>query len=218
MTPPGVLKNASRPTSTYQEFVVSDPTLTLGCSIWSPDGNRLAYEAWDDTDTSRNGIYTTSAVDGSDLQRLTSSPDGGHDIPGDFSADGSKLFFTRRNRFASSGLMVVGMDGSDPQRVTGGASVYSVPNLSPDDQTLVAVSYGHLYLIGVDGRSSTQITIPDATSIGYFGPSWSPDGSWIVFQMITTTRAAIARVRPDGSGLFLITDSAADQAFPDWAP
>jgi Tol biopolymer transport system component len=231
----GIFKNAGQPNGSFRAFTtfspptryLPDPTLSLGCAVWSPDGKRLAYEGWDDTDPTRNGIYTLNATDGSDLQRLTSNPDGGRDSPGDYSADGSRLFFARdhgcpRNRFACWGpLMVVGMDGSDPRQVTSGA--YGVPSLSPDGQTLVASTSnvgGKLYLIAVDGSSETPITIPDATSIHDFGPSWSPDGSWIVFPMQSDTFQAwaIARVRPDGSGLFQLTDSAADAAFPDWAP
>jgi Tol biopolymer transport system component len=218
LAPPGVLKNAGQPDSSYREFSISDPTLTLGCAIWSPDGTRLAYEAWDDTDPSRNGIYTSSAVDGSDLQRLTSSPDGGHDIPGDYSADGRQLFFARWNGVGSSGpLMVVGIDGADPTQVTTGD--YGVPSLSPDGRTLLAVRDGKLYLIAVDGTSATPIVIPESPFMGDFGPSWSPDGSWIVLTANTHYRLnGIARVRPDGSGFFRITDSAVEEFFPDWAP
>jgi Tol biopolymer transport system component len=214
----GVLENAGQPNSSYREFSFSDPTLILGCAIWSPDGSRLAYEAWDETDPSRNGIYTTSAVDGSDLQRLTSSPVGGHDIPGDYSADGSQLFFARWDGVGSSGpLMVVGIDGSDPTQVTSGD--YGVPRLSPDGSTILALRDGTLYLVGVDGSSATPIFIPDSPTLGDFGPAWSPDGSWIVLSVGTPDGVnGLARVHPDGSGLFRITDSAVDEYFPDWAP
>jgi len=222
----GIFENAGQPNGSFRAFgtfadpirFLPDPTLNLACPVWSPDGNRLAYEGWDDTDPTRNGIYTLSALDGSDLQRLTSSPDGGHDVPGAYSADGSQLFYARWDGIGSSGpLMVAGRDGSDPQEVSTGS--YGVPSLSPDGETLVAVRDDQLYLIAVDGSSATPIAIPDSTFAGDFGPSWSPDGGWIVFQMVSRTTGAgnIARVRPDGSGLFQVTDNPADEAFPDWA-
>jgi Tol biopolymer transport system component len=204
-----VFRNVGQPDARYEAFKFADRTLTLGCSIWSPDGKRLAFEGWDDTDPSRNGIYTASAVDGSHVRRLTSNPDGAHDVPGDYSADGRHLFFTRER------LMVVGIDGSDP-RVLTEESGYGVPSLSPDGQTLVAERDGRLHLIAVDG-SSVRV-IPSRERIGG-GPSWSPDGKWIVFSLITRTGSlAIGRVRPDGSGLFQITHNPASEEFPDWAP
>ena len=101
-----------------------DPTLNLGCPVWSPDGSRLAYEGWDDSNPARNGIYSLSAADGSDLQRLTASPDGGHDIPGDYAADG-RLYFGRDG----AGLMVLRTDELNPQPVT--SEGYGSPSLSP---------------------------------------------------------------------------------------
>jgi Tol biopolymer transport system component len=225
----GIFENAGQSDRSFRAFAtfsvpvryLPDPTLNLGCPIWSPDGGRLAYEGWDDSDPTRNGIYTLDAVHGNDLKRLTSSPDGGHDIPGDYSGDGSELFFARWDGIGSSGpIMAVGMNGADPRQVT--AEGYGMPSLSPDGQTLVAVRDKQLYLIAADGSSANPITIPEPAPAGDFWPSWSPDGSWIVFQMLSRKHGpgvmAIARVRPDGSGLFQITDSTSEESFPDWTP
>jgi hypothetical protein len=225
----GIFENAGQSGGTFRAFAtfsppiryLPDPTLNLGCPIWSPDGGRLAYEGWDDSDPSRNGIYTLDAVHGNDLKRLTASPDGGHDIPGDYSGDGNELYFARWDGIGSTGpIMAVGMDGADPLQVT--TEGYGMPSLSPDGQTLVAVRDKQLYLIAADGSSAIPITIPEPAPAGDFWPSWSPDGSWIVFQMLSRTHGpgvmAIARVRPDGSGLFQITDSASEESFPDWTP
>jgi Tol biopolymer transport system component len=103
---------------------------------------------------------------------------------------------------------------------------YGVPSLSPDGKSLVAVGEGVLYLIAADGSSVTRVTRPQGAALdnGAYprvasAPSWSPDGSWIVFSF--TDRGQewnIARVRPDGSGFFQITTDAAQETFPDWAP
>lgn len=109
------------------------------------------------------------------------------------------------------------MDGSDPTSVT--ARDYGVPSLSPDGKTLLALREGKLYLLDVDGASARPIFIPDSPPLGDFGPAWSPDGSWIVLSVGTPDGVrGIARVHPDGTGFVVITDSAADEAFPDWAP
>ena len=66
---------------------------TLGCSTWSPDGTRLAVEGFADNDPSANGIFLVNATDGSDVVQLTVNGQGGNDVPGDFSPDGSELSY-----------------------------------------------------------------------------------------------------------------------------
>ena len=212
----GIFENAGQPGGSFRLLALPDPLLNLGCPVWSGDGSRLAYQGWDDTDPTRNGVYSVNAADGSDLQRLTTSPNGGGDVPGDYSADGNQLFFERANEGSDDGpLMVVGMDGSDPHLVAPG--MFSGLRLSPDGQTIVAERHGKLYLISVDGGSVTPLTIRN-TTLEAFGPSWSPDGGWIVFSLGFYDLGDIARARPDGSGLFQITHDPANEGFADWAP
>jgi Tol biopolymer transport system component len=208
----GIYENAGQPGGSFRAFTTfantvfqPDPTLNLGCPVWSADGSRLAYEGWDDTDLSRNGIYTLN-TDGGDLQRLTSSPNGSHDVPGDYSADGSQLYFAREGQ-----IMVVGVAGGEPRKVgTGG-----LPSLSPDGQTLVAVSHDNLELIAIDGNRVTPVIV---SGLAFGVASWSPDGAWIVFTSGSNDHGNIARVHSDGSGLFIITRNPANEEFADWAP
>jgi Tol biopolymer transport system component len=206
-----IVENAGLPNGSVRSLSLPPAPLNLGCVVWSPDGTRLACEGWDDTDPTRNGIYTVSAADGSDLQRLTSSPNGAHDIPGDYSADGSQLFFAREH----GPIMVVGVGGSDLRPVTSGT--YGPPSLSPDGKTLLADDGGTIYLIAIDGGVVTPITIL-GTTMDAFGASWSPDGTWVVFSLSTASGTAdIARVRLDGTGLFRITNDPANEEMADWA-
>ena len=41
---------------------LSDDTINLVPSAWSPDGTRIAFEGWDETDPARNGIYTAGPI------------------------------------------------------------------------------------------------------------------------------------------------------------
>src|SRR5262249_35792730 len=82
--------------SGYRVLPIDDPTLNVGCAVWSPDGTRCAGEGWDDSHPVRNGIYTLRTADGGDRVRVTSNPlGGGHDVPGDYSPDGKQLVFGR---------------------------------------------------------------------------------------------------------------------------
>ena len=105
----------------FAVFEIPDPTLNVACWSWSPDGNRLACESWDDTQPDRGGLYTVSSTDGQDLERLTTNPYGGGDFPGDFSPDGARYVFPRENpqrRNGNVAVFVVNADGSGATRLT----------------------------------------------------------------------------------------------------
>ena len=203
-----------RPDGTgYTELPIDDPTLNVGCMLWSPDGTRLACEGWDDADPARNGIYTINASDGGDLQRVTSSPDGNHDLPGGYAPDG-RLVFARIAPDRENGqLMVIDPDGGAPEQLTEGT--YGLPRLAPDGETILAEHDGVLHLITLEGGLATPVEIDGVA----FGGSWSPDGAWIVFSLAPPGGTAdIYRARPDGSDLSQITSDPAQEEFADWAP
>jgi hypothetical protein len=203
-----------RPDGTgYTELPIDDPTLNVGCMLWSPDESRLACEGWDDTDPKRNGIYTINASDGGGLQRVTSSPGGNHDLPGGYAPDGRLLFARIAPDQEDGQLMVVDPARGEPEQLTAGT--YGIPRISPDGETILADRDGVLYLIPLDGGPSTPVELDGFA----FGGSWSPDGAWIVFSLAPFGGTTdIFRARPDGSDLFQITSDPAQEEFADWAP
>lgn len=191
----------------YVQFDSPDPTLDLGCFAWSPDASRLACEGWDDTDLTRNGMYSVRASDGGDLVRVTSSPNGGHDIPTDYSPDGSQIVFTRQRLpdEADVTLMVVNVDGSDArattdQKIRGG-------RWSPDGETILTDSNGSLLLVSIDGGEIQTIRIVSGASLNPIGAAWSPDGEWIVFSGHTDTGYDLYIMQTDGTNLQQVTDT-----------
>jgi len=105
--------------SHLQRIPIRDPTLNLGVGPWAPDGKQMAAEGWDDSKPDRNGVYLVGVPDGRGLARLTSHPD--HDIPQDFSPDGSQIVFLRAEPDTdppAGSLYVVNVDGTGLHRIT----------------------------------------------------------------------------------------------------
>jgi Tol biopolymer transport system component len=194
--------------SNYVKFESPDPRLDLGCAAWSPDGSRLACEGWDDTDPTRNGIYTVRSSDGGALTRVTASPNGGHDIPANYSPDGRQIVFTRVRLpdEADTTMMVVNVDGSDARAISdqrlGGGS------WSRDGRTILADADSSFLLVPIDGGAPTVIKIVPAGGLRTaFSGSWSPDGEWIVFSGRASKSVDLYIVRADGSDLHQVTDT-----------
>jgi Tol biopolymer transport system component len=193
--------------SQYVQFDSPDPTLNLGCFAWSPDGSRLACEGFDETDVTRNGIYTVRSSDGRDLVRVSTSPDGGHDIPTDYSPDGRQIVYVRQQLpdEADTTLMVVNVDGSGSRalsnrRLGGG-------RWSPGGQTILTDTGTSLLLVPLDGSEIKTIDIvSDSLRTAFFG-SWSPDGQWIAFSGRASKSVDLYIVRADGTGLRQVTDT-----------
>ncbi len=206
-------------------FNSPDGSLNLGCTVWSPDGSRLACEAWDDSDPSRNGMYTVRATDGGDLVRITTPPEDRHDIPGDYTLDGSQIIFARSNPEPDetgddSHVMVVNLDGSDEhllsdQQMGGG-------RLSPDGTSILVASGNYLNILPAGGGQPTPIRIADAPDFSNaLGGAWSPDGQWIAFTLYphNAPHSDIYIMRSDGLDLRQVTDTPnQDEEFADWAP
>src|SRR5205823_4449269 len=98
----------------------SDPSLNLPCGAWSSRG-KLACEGWDDVHPTRTpGIFTVRSSDGGGLVRVTANPYGGHDIPGSYSPDGTRIVFGRENaNLHQFALFVANANGSDLRQISG---------------------------------------------------------------------------------------------------
>ena len=202
------------PDGTFERVLdIPDPTLNLVCTSWSPDDSRLACEGWDDTDELRRGIYSVSAADGGDLQRLTTSPKGLVDYPGDYSPDGTQFSFLRTVDEGQGTLMLVDPSGGEPRELAAGP--FEDPGrFSPDGASVLTAGSGVIATVGLDGEIIDQIEDSDAY---LFGGVWSPDGQWIAYsRSVGGPFADLYVSRSDGSDRLQVTDTPDNEAQLDW--
>ena len=223
-------------TSDLRTLPPPDPTVEIFCGgSWSPDGKRLSCEGFGVDDPSRNGIYSIRSSDGGGLRRITSPP-GGFDVPADYSPDGERLVFMRIDESDRPvGIFVTNVDGSGLRRLTPTDMILDGSGWggrwSPDGNQILIVALASedahkaIWVVNPDGSELHQLPITpacgglfsDPTSAGCYSPSWSPDGSKIVFTRSNAdgTSENIYTVNADGSGLFQVTDGGGDDD-PDW--
>jgi Tol biopolymer transport system component len=166
--------------------------------------------------------------DGGGLRRLTANPYGGHDIPADYSPDGSFVLFLRENpqlahdgRFA---LFRVRTDGTGLTQVTRWALNAGGGRWSPDGSSIVlSVGSGRvkgsLWVMRPDGTGLHKV-FQDSQGGFAFQPTWSPRGDEILFALIRTFQGSgedLYSLNADGTELTQVTKTPdSDEDSPDW--
>ncbi len=184
-----------------------------GDLAWAPDGTRVVY-------TCGNFELCVASADGSGAARLTKSewPDRwSYDFEPAWSPDGGEIVFSRTRGGQSSGLWVVGADGTGLRRLVDNAGNEGSPEWSPDGlritYTTDAGAGNDLYLIDANGANVRRLT----SSKAFEGdPDWSPDGATIAYARAPAGSFAseVWLMRTNGGGQRRLTAGGE----PSWSP
>jgi Tol biopolymer transport system component len=207
--------------------VVSPPieTLNLGPGAPSEDGRWIAFDGWDETDPSRNGLYLASP-DLADLRLITPLPKGTvHVDPFGVTPDGSHVLFLAERGdepHPAGDLYVVNADGSglrqlNPPGTTHNFLDVAAGSLSPDGRRAVFGVEGRVFVVDIDGGEALPIT---ERADFVWAVSWSPTGEWIAYTRQHGTMSVISLVRPDGTDQKEISakDGSDETAGGAWSP
>jgi len=156
-----------------------------------------------------------------------------------FSPDGTRVVFALGHGRNDAEIDVMNVDGSGFRQVVRLAEDVAEPRWSPDGRLIVFEAVFDtwpsqdfdVWVVGVDGTGLRQLTTDGSTpSPGGEGPiginedpSWSPDGSRILFvhrdYRDFSEREHLFTMRPDGSRRTqLTTKGSGVEVEPDWSP
>ena len=165
---------------------------------WSPDGSRLAFARFDETDGSQ-AVYVLDA-EGTEPLLLVDDA-----ISPAWSPDGTRIAYLSSDPFAGgSTLMVVDAGGGEPRTVTEDAGA---PAWSPDGTWIAYVTSGDTFsdpfgggseeLRVVEADGGEPITLSEAQPFGS-PPRWSPDGRSIAYAGGDFMRGDVRVIASDG--------------------
>jgi Tol biopolymer transport system component/DNA-binding winged helix-turn-helix (wHTH) protein len=193
------------------------PTLYLLAPAWSPDGQKIAFNAkW----AGNSEIFMVNA-DGTGLRNLTNYPLA--DTSPVFLPDGGEIIFTR-DFYGEAVLYRMNADGSDSRRVTTKDGHEMGAAISPDGSTLAfsvdrlnADSRGlDIYLLDLNDPGNEK----RLTSLRFHEsfPTFSTDGKRIAFVSNADGNAEIYLMNTDGTGLVRLTRSKWQESAPQFTP
>jgi TolB protein len=144
-----------------------------------------------------------------------------------FSPDGRAIALSRAVS-GNSDIYVIELARRTQRRLTNDAAIDTSPSFSPDGKMIVFVSDRglgpQLYIMREDGaqmncpKGGRDTTCRITFDSGRFtDPVWSPRGDWIAFSRQGEGRFSIGVIRPDGTGLRIVTDGYQDES-PTWSP
>src|SRR5215203_2199122 len=217
------------PDGTGQKYLTSS-----GATFsWAPDSKKLAFAIQSSTDSSASASAADTDLyvrrtDGSDLTRLTNTPDDGEWGPV-WSPDGTKIAFSITDAHYDTDIYLINADGSGYTNLTNSSQSEDSFAWSPDSKkiaflrTIEFQRCSELYVMNVDDPTGeTRLTevslIPNSVSTGH-DLAWSPDGEQIAFKSASSSvNNDIYVINADGSGRTNLTNSKQSEDYLAWSP
>jgi Tol biopolymer transport system component len=190
---------------------------------WSPDGRTIAYSRYS-ADGNQATIRLIDADGRNDRGFTETGP--WRDTDATWSPNGRRLTFirTRGDRFVGE-LMLTDIEGAEPRPLTLSTVLPGSASWSPDAQWIVfSGQHGgpgaDLHVVRPDGTGLRRLVTGREYALA---PTWSPDGTRIVFTGTPLERPFdnhwdLFTIRPDGTGLVRVAGDTAHGVKAGWSP
>jgi len=194
---------------------------------WSFDGRMLAFSS----DRDGNSEIYVMNEDGTQQSRLTETEEWNWDSDPSWSPDGRKLVYT----CVGDQLCTIDSDGSDPTILLDDCSEGNGDtgaDWSPDGKRITFSSSREkggycdndgsgepdIYVVNSDGSAVVRISEYDYVGPSDQEPSWSPDGTKVVFSTARDDNYEIYVISRVGTMPERITNNSYSDKQPDWGP
>ena len=178
---------------------------------FSPDGRRLALTLSKEGDPEIFVLH----LSGNSLQRITRNR--AIDTEPNWSPDGKKLAFTS-DRGGSPQIYEVDLHGGKPKRLTFDGPYFARPRYSPDGRGLTLVHGNNgIYRIGYLDLQNQYLSILTNNRLDE-SPSFSPNGSMIIYATTGRDGSELAAVSADGSVHQRLALQDGEVREPAWGP
>jgi len=157
-------------------------------------------------------------ADGSGFRRLTTENNIRHFYPS-LSPDGKHVLYSAYLADNNYEVYSLDLDNGTVAQLTSLFGVDNAPEISPDKQQLVymhnSVAKNTFQIMIANANGSNSGNIP---GINGWDPTWSPDGTQILFASDKNGTNQLYTVKLDGSKLKKITNLPAIRGRSDWSP
>ena len=178
---------------------------------FSPDGRRLALTLSKEGDPEIFVLHLPS----NSLQRITHHR--AIDTEPNWSPDGNKLIFTS-DRGGAPQIYEINLQGGTPKRLTFDGAYFARPRYSPDGRSIAMVNGNNgLYRIGYLNLENGYLSILTRNRLDE-SPSFSPNGSMIIYATTGRHGSELAAVSADGSVHQRLALQDGEVREPAWGP
>lgn len=199
-----------------QVTFLPDPRHAWG-GVYRPNTDRIYYlDNSYPTGLDYWWICWTNADGSAGRNQVWMVPGGQSISPISFSPDGNQFVFIHRQEMA---LYIMNADGTLDHKISGISAEGNVSwgRGASSNKLLYNIKIGDVYtlnVIDVDGSHNTQLTDVNMGSCNY--PSWTPDGSAVVFSR--TSDNQIYRMNLDRTELTALTNDQYINVYPEISP